>query len=534
MYIKMMLRSLLRHQKRGRRLFVLMALCSAALVFLLTFRNDFSTQNRDQFIGLQMGHIQILPPGSPLLSDAFFEQTEEVPLLHLGDEMDTWIRALPQVEEGAPVISRFGMTYNLDSEQESWISLIAVPSDRMKRLLPLAAITEGTDNLAWNAGMTDVPVIHSRLQTMFGEVNPDITEFKAIELKVKDEDLPACMASISASFPKIFVSPPYDGKKDIARFLSDWKKALPNPALKEQIPSSFFDTYDWRLDDALTAMQENTNPEMVSFLNKRIFKALYPDLIVDLREPIIAGKRVTLQVSPFKTTGAMNMPIAIPVKYSGMCEIIPLYTPNSFIDLEAFREFTQVGADASTAYVIRLKNIKDTNAVKALIEAKLTEIGSDAKVADYLKFGKLYLTTGTAFSAIITILVVIFVLILLMFTVNLVLLSMIQRRKEIGTGLALGLDNMQTIIIMTGEVGVIVAVSCTAGCVIGLGAVLAGMYFGVPGMIFFAGNKLHMTVQLFPFIATYLLLIPTSLVVAFIPLLRLLKVLPVDLFREAP
>ena len=69
MYMKMMLRSLLRHQKRGRRLFILMALCSAALIFLLTFRNDFSRQNRDQFISLQTGHLQVLPSGSPLLSE---------------------------------------------------------------------------------------------------------------------------------------------------------------------------------------------------------------------------------------------------------------------------------------------------------------------------------------------------------------------------------------------------------------------------------------------------------------------------------
>ena len=51
MYFKLMVRSLWRHQKRGRRLFVLLALCSAALSVLLTFQADFGVQYRDLFIG---------------------------------------------------------------------------------------------------------------------------------------------------------------------------------------------------------------------------------------------------------------------------------------------------------------------------------------------------------------------------------------------------------------------------------------------------------------------------------------------------
>lgn len=533
MYVKLMIRGLLRHQKRGRRLFILMALCSAALVFLFTFQKDIEIQNRDQFIGLLTGHLQVLPAGSPLLAEnSFIVQKEEVPLLRLGKELESWILSLPQVEAGAPAIYRYGMTYNLDSEEESWVSLLAVPADSLTKIFPLAAVTEGRLDLSWQQGQEDVPMLHARLQTEFGQKNPDTTEFKAIELKVNDDELPSFMAKLASDFPGIFVSVPYKGKADLTRFLEEWKQALENPMFGKNIPESFLAEYDWRLDDALAAAETNENPAMVTFLNKRIFKALYPEDIVDLREPIIAGKRVTLQVAPFKTTGALSMPIAIPVRYTGMCEFVPLYMPNSLINLDAFRYFTGLDSDASTSFIIRLKDIKDTKIVKTLIENKLRDMGSDAQVADYLTLGKIELTTGTAFTAIITILIVIFALILLMFTVNLVLLSMIQRRKEIGTGLALGLENMQTIIIMTGEIGVIVAISCTAGCIIGLAAVIAAMHFGIPGMVFFVGGRLHLTLRAFPFIATYLILIPSSLLVAFIPLLKLRKALPVDLFRE--
>ena len=160
-------------------------------------------------------------------------------------------------------------------------------------------------------------------------------------------------------------------------------------------------------------------------------------------------------------------------------------------------------------------------------------MGSDAKVADYTFLAQMNLTTGLAFGVVISILIVIFVVILLIFTINLVLMSMIQRRKEIGTGLALGLDNMQTVIIMTGEVAAIVVVSCIGGSLIGAIFVVIGMQFGIPGMIFFTGGKLYMTLQLMPFVLTWLIILPTSIIAAFIPLSRMRKYLPVDLLKEA-
>ncbi|HQL32900.1 MAG TPA: hypothetical protein PK969_06560, partial [Treponemataceae bacterium] len=155
--------------------------------------------------------------------------------------------------------------------------------------------------------------------------------------------------------------------------------------------------------------------------------------------PVTVGKKVSLQIAPFTTTGPATLPTVIPAVYVGMCEVNPLYVANSFLDIDAFRYAKNLGPPDPTA-----------------------------KVLDYNKLGEIYLATGVGFSLVIGILVVIFVVILLIFTLNLVLMSMIQRRREIGTGMALGLDGMQTVIIMTGEVAVIVAVSCAAGSILGL------------------------------------------------------------------
>jgi len=529
-----MIRGLQRHRKKGRRLFVLMALCSAALVFLLTFRSDFQQKNRDQVIGLQTGHLEILPPDSRLLANsANFTETEEVPLLHLGTDFDKWLHSLPEIEEAAPVISRYGNSYNIDSEYEGWISLIAVDAKRKERLFPVATVVSGSGDITWNEGMPSVPLLRNRMQTEWGEKNADASRFDRKELRMSDEKLPDFMSRISLDFPSIFKSAPYAGKEDLQKFLNDWKASLSDAKLFEKIPPKFTENYDWKIDDAVTSFNNNKDPANISFLNKRIFKALYPDDIAYLSEPIIPGKEISLQLAPFTTKGINELPVVIPAQYVGMCEIEPLYVPNSFIDINAFRKYMGLDDTSATAWVIRLKDIRALASVKAKIVAKLIEMGSDAKVADYTFLAQMNLTTGLAFGVVISILIVIFVVILLIFTINLVLMSMIQRRKEIGTGLALGLDNMQTVIIMTGEVAAIVVVSCIGGSLIGAIFVVIGMQFGIPGMIFFTGGKLYMTLQLMPFVLTWLIILPTSIIAAFIPLSRMRKYLPVDLLKEA-
>ena len=135
-------------------------------------------------------------------------------------------------------------------------------------------------------------------------------------------------------------------------------------------------------------------------------------------------------------------------------------------------------------------------------------------------------------SAVIAILIAVFAAILLLFTVNLVMTSLVQRRREIGTGLAMGLSAAQTVFIMTGEVAVIVGLSSLAGAAIGAAAVALAARFGVPGMVFFSGGRLFLTLQWKPVIQTILILLPSSILVSLIPLSRLLKCLPVDLFKE--
>ena len=534
MRIKLMVRGLARHKKRGKRLFVLLSLCSAVLVFLMTFGAEFGRQYRDLFIGIQTGHLQVLPPDSPVFDVNPWggARKQDVPMITVTPEFDAWVRRLPEVEEAAPEINRWGNAFNLDSEYESWVSLVAVPADRLAKLFPLAKVLSGPGGLDWTPGMKEVPVYHARLETEFGQKNPDPDHFSITEFLAKPERLDPFKAKLRADFPRLFGTENLSGRDRNQRFLELLNQALVDRHLGESIPHSRLVPYDWRIDDAVAAVRENTDPARTPFLNKRVFQALYPKDIAEIREPILPGKSVTLEVPALKSTGALDQPMILPGRYTGMVDTMPLYTPNSFIDLGAFRHYMKVPDDQAAAYVIRLKSDEDTPVVKARVEAWLRARGSTAKVTDYQFLGKIYLATASAFDAINFILVGIFVLILAIFIVNLVLMSMIQRRQEIGTGLALGLSNSDTILILLGEVGAIVMVSWAAGSVLGALLVGAASLWGVPGMIFFPGQKLFLAFHPEAFVQTLALLLFASLLAALVPLLGLRTLLPVDLFKE--
>jgi len=534
---KLMIRGLLRHRKRGRRLFALMALCAAALVFLITFRNDFVRRNRDQFIGLQTGHLQIVPADSPILSDAFTVQTrEEASFLKLDDSFHQWLAMQEEIEAAAPVISRFTNAFNLDGEYESWQPLIAVPASALPRVFPLATTVEGTADITWAPFMKEVPMLRRKLDTLFGEKNRDYSRLERRHFASNDAEFPRVMARIEtdfrAGYPDLFAPAGPNREDNEKAFLKDLETLLADPLMAEKIAERRFLDYDWRLEDAVAAARENRDESLVSFYNMRILCALYPDDLSWAREPVRAGQRISLQVAPFASDGPITMPAVIPARYEGLVEFVPLYMAWSFMDINAFRSYMGLPEDAATALVVRLRDIRDTAAVKRLIESRLAEIGSDAKVVDWAFLSRMGLTTGTAMASVIGILIAVFTVIMLLFTVNLVMMSLVQRRREIGTGLAMGMSNAQTVFVMTGEVAVIVAVSCAAGSLLGIGFVALAARFGVPGMVFFTGGRLHLTLQWQPVLLAWLILLPSSMLVAFLPLTRILNLLPIELFKE--
>jgi len=536
MYKTLIFRSLSRHKKKGRRLFVLMALCSATIILLLSFKEDFKRQSEEQLVQLRYGHLEIVPPDSPLAQkNLITPPTENLSFINFDKDFDIWLRSLPEVAEASPSITRYGIAYSLGGETESWLALLAVDAKRLASLLPLTKALEGSDDISWTEG-EDVPILRATPYSIFGSYteNPDI--FYRYQLRANDEGLPQFFSEISKDFPKIFISPPYqNAADDWNRFLTEWNAFLIKEDVHEwldEIPDYFFEDYDWKLDDALWELRENTNFKRKPFLKKKVFQALYPNDIVDLWEPVYVGKQVTLQLPLINATEVIALPVAVNAVYTGFCAVDPLYQEVSFMDINAFRYYMGLKENEATEYIVRLHKSSDVEKIKAVIEDKLLEMGSDAKVVDWKHLGEMQMTTATAFTFVIGLLIGLFIIIVLIFTVNLVLISLLQRKKEIGTGLAMGLSTDQTTLLMSAEVGLIAFVSCLLGSVFALVLVALFSKIGIPGMVFFVSGKLFLQFRFYPFIMAFLILVPSTMLVSFIPLSQLNEKMPVDFFKE--
>ncbi len=534
MYTKLILRGLLRHQKKGKRLFILLALCSATVIFLMTFRSEFSTRYRELFIGTSTTHLQVLSPASKVFAKSQFSgSTSNLPLFKLNPELLRYIRALPEVEVASPVIEIDGNTFNLDGDHDGGLKLIALEPDTKDRLFPGAIILEGTSNLLWSEGELEVPVLRNRLYAEYGETNPEHLSISLEDLKILQKDLESFKSTLGKDYPKIFPLGKFATSAKDQDFFHHWTEVLKDPNLYLSLGADTKEPYDYRLDDAVVALQENDQADRWVFLNKRLFLALYPQIMGYVREPIKPGKSLSLQVAPPRGQEVQDLPIIIPIRLTGLVDFMPLYQGLSFINLQGLQKYLGLAHEEFMGVDIRLKDTHDTPRVKQLLETYLKNNALELKVADYNKLGELSMATAQAIDIVIGLLLSIFILILIIFVVNMVLLSVIQRKREIGTTTALGLSLGQTVWIMTGEVLVIVGVSWAAGAL--LATLLIGLAFlwGIPGIIFFPGNKMFMGYVMEAYFASLGLFLFTAFLSALIPLSGLKKYLPVDLLKEA-
>ncbi|MFH1963043.1 MAG: FtsX-like permease family protein [bacterium] len=157
----------------------------------------------------------------------------------------------------------------------------------------------------------------------------------------------------------------------------------------------------------------------------------------------------------------------------------------------------------------------------------------DYKVIDYNFSGKLYLPLAEAVNIIFTILIILFLIISIIFTVNLVMLSIIKRRKEIGINITMGLGKTENILLFLGEIAFILTLSWVIGAVIGTGLIILFSKIGMPGMFFFVNNTLFFLFDINHLFIVYLILMPTALLAALVPSLSIYKLDTVVILQES-
>ena len=152
MYKTLIFRSLSRH-KKGSSPFCLDGSLFCNHYLLLSFKEDFKRQSEEQLVQLRYGHLEIVPPDSPLAQkNLITPPTENLSFINFDKDFDIWLRSLPEVAEASPSITRYGIAYSLGGETESWLALLAVDAKQLASLLPLTKALEGSDDISWTEG----------------------------------------------------------------------------------------------------------------------------------------------------------------------------------------------------------------------------------------------------------------------------------------------------------------------------------------------------------------------------------------------
>jgi len=548
MYLKLMVRGLLRHRRSGKRLFVLLALCSAAVLFFLGFRASFAQRYQQLGIDLSTSHLQIMPANSPKLAEDgnCTDHRQGLVLVNYTEELERFLHSIPQLESAMLAVETKGSVFTMEGDAiGSAITLVGVDPQTFERTLPGVRVVEGAPGLAWNKDMPDIAVFRPRPE--LGEVVKDNDHFVRENFRPKGKEWEVFKQSLVREMPLLFQGA--TGAMSDESFITSLDGALSRADLPQTLPRNTAEKYDYRVDDALAALETSSSNRSagaadtassvlgsanhLKVLRKRLIQAVYPDAIRPVRDTITLDFPYTLAVPPARGDDPVERPYVLPIKLTAYVERMPIFNPSYYVDARALRDPLGLNEREGTNIYIRLSSTADAPVARKTIESWLSAHELPYVVRDYSELGKLFSSVAMGFNFILLILIVLFVAIVMIFIVNSILLAVAKRRREIGTSIAIGLSPRGNMVVLLGENLVLVLVSWAAGSIIGSALLVFFHHTGIPGIIFMPGNRLLLDFHPLQLVASFLILIVTSGIAALVPLRRLAGIKPVDLLKEA-
>jgi ABC-type lipoprotein release transport system permease subunit len=535
MYLpKLMFRSLLRHQERGRRLAVLVGLCVAAIILLLAMMDSFYARYVQLFIDTTTAHLSIVPAQTAELKRKPWKRGPDgLQLLRADRALLAELEDIVGVAAVSPIVRTAGEFLVLSGEPQGGTVMVGIAAADRGRVFPGLRVTQSTAPLGDVGAGIDVPVLRRAVQ--FWETTKVATDtITAADLRVRGADLARFADALAATFPHHAADAAVD-PGDEAGVLRVCDAALADPRLYESIPEQHREPYDWRLEEAIAAAQASAaagSTETVRQMNKQLLAALFPVALSPVTEAIRLMVPMSFQTSPASDVSPLSLPVVVPITFVGFVEAMPLYGFESFMDIAPLRRYLKLDTDAATEIAIRVRDPALVEQVKERAQAALERRGRTDAILDYREMGAGYLPTAVGIKIALLVLVVLFVVAVAIFVINMILLTIIKRRREIGTAIALGMRAHDYALLFLGELTVIVTIAWVGGTLLGSAAVgIVGRY-GMPGVIFFHGGLLYLDWSLWHCLLTYLLVMPTAVAAAILPLVRVLRLRPVDVLRE--
>lgn len=555
--LKLVLRGLRRHRRRGKRLFVLISLCIAAIIFSLAMRESFYNRYVDLFISTNTGHLDIVHrDGAEIKLKPWKRPTDGLLLIDVDQEMLDHIGSLEHVEAFAPMVRIYGSFFVLDGEPQGYTSLVGLDPERLWQVMPGISLVEGVGDLDYQpagsdlevdgeapeqAAPVDVPVLR-RLPQIWERQTRPADQFAEVDLRLIDDELEAFKQVLVADFPDWFEGAEISGERGTGKLVERLDAALDDLEILDRIPEAFREEYHWRLEEeiqdyealrARRAAGEEVSSESLRVATKRVIANLYPDAISPVTAEIRLGTQMSFETHKARGIGALSLPVVMPVTFTGIVQVMPLYGMESFVDIEAVREYFDLEERDLTEIMIRVDSLEAVPEVKARLQEYLDERGLDYAVLDYVEMGTGFMPTAVGFKIGLGVLIGLFVFAIVIFIINMIMLAIIKRRREIGTAITLGMDRGEYVLVFLGEVFVIVTVSWIAGSLVGGALVLLLSRVGMPGVMFFIDGVMYFDFAWKHILQAYVVVLPVAMVAAVIPILSIFRLRPVEVLREA-
>lgn len=518
-------RSLFRHKRKTFLFGLLLTFSSLAIYLGLNFAYSFQQKYTQAGIDLATGHLAILRNDHPALKQSGFSlvNKNDAYIFTYNEDLIRAIKSNNSVSALSPVLELRGFVYDIDGNYDNAENIRGIPAEGIASVFPhlkadyFKEIKNGNypfvrihpDDLWWSEPEKKMELYNVLIdEPEFWESWPRFVE----------------------DFPALKVSP-----ESLEEAVDSFNQLLSRRDFSSLIPERFFEEYSWELDDAVTEAEGEEDDEYVIVRNRTILSCLYPDVFSQPRKWPRLNVPMTFLTSDLdEKTGSIESQKVLPIYFSAYTEYLPLFDYRyNYISLHVLQDLLNLNNDQVNRIHIKVNSVDDVPGVKSHVQELLDSTYPHLSVADYNELGSMHLSVGTAITVIVYAINGLFLVIIAIFSINVTVSALIERRREIGTITAIGLEIEKSVVMLVIEIGLLAFISWFTGTIAGVFVTDILSNSGVPGLPFFPNG---MT----PVFNTYILAIPgfvsivlVTLISAYIPCRSLLKPEVSDLLREA-
>lgn len=511
----LVLRNIFSHIKYSVRYISCFSVFMIGIICSVAFKANFY----DQFIKLGIdavtAHICIISKESRLLPEnSFLGGDDTIPWISLSSDLLRRIKSIPHVIRAVPVIQTDGIFYYLNGQEQGWSTIIALDPAELPYIFPGLRMLDGQNHFSFDNRIVDAPMIRRKCEDW--EISQDKDRFIQENFRKQGCEMDSILRKIEADFSLqvIHASLGISIEERLRRLnkLLSKKNLVQYPVIKNcQSP----DVIEIRDDLQYLLSKQFVDTLRIMEENKRLLSALYSELIIPSLQSVHLNDKMALSL-PLVSKKLSDNTI-IPIKIAGFVEGMPLYYYNSFVDIRAVRKYLHVSPEKYTACYIRVDNKMNIREVTDSLSRILIQEGANCTMADYKKLGSLHMSTATAFNVGLNIIIALFCIITAIMTANIVLLSLLKRRREIATQLTLGMSRLHITILFGLEIGILTIFSWGLSSLIAYAIILYFHSYGIPGMVFLQGGVLYPDYKILYSLLTLALMIPVILSSSLVP-----------------